>query len=167
MGVSWIQANAFCDWLTKHKINTQQSKNKIAEGGKARLPTEAEWDYAAKLNSFENDKTGDEAKIERIFPTYVLAGNKGKIGLYNMADNVSEWTLTSYYEGARNFQNRFNPDIQWGTPDSKSTSQRRKVVRGGSWKDSPVLLTPHNRSYDDMGATHSYLGFRIVVNLPQ
>ncbi len=167
VGVSWIQANAFCDWLTKHKINTQQSKNKIAEGGKARLPTEAEWDYAAKLNSFENDKTGDEAKIERIFPTYVLAGNKGKIGLYNMADNVSEWTLTSYYEGARNFQNRFNPDIQWGTPDSKSTSQRRKVVRGGSWKDSPVLLTPHNRSYDDMGATHSYLGFRIVVNLPQ
>lgn len=167
VGVSWIQANAFCDWLTKHKINTQQNKSKIAEGGKARLPTEAEWDYAASLNSFENEKAGDEAKIERIFPTYVLAGNKGKTGLYNMADNVSEWTLTSYYEGARNFQNRFNPDIQWGTPDTKSTSQRRKVVRGGSWKDSPVLLTTHNRSYDDMGATHSYLGFRIVVNLPQ
>lgn len=184
VGVSWMQANAFCDWMTKHKINPLQAKNKMAEGGKCRLPTEAEWVYAAALNqgkapdrenpdkkpskkAKDKDNTNTTAVAEKIFPSSVYDGQKGEIGLYNLADNVAEWTGTSYYEGGENFQNRFNPDIQWGTPDSKSLSIRRKVVRGGSWKDSPVLKTSDNRSYEDMAATHSFLGFRIVVNLPQ
>ena len=180
VGVSWMQANAFCDWMTKHKINTHQAKSKMAEGGKCRLPTEAEWMYAASLDNGDNPSgegdgnarrrgRNDNADLvkEKIFPTYVFEGQKGRMGLYNMADNVSEWTITSYYEGAENFQNRFNPDIQWGTPDSQSASKRRKVVRGGSWKDSPVLKTTSNRSYEDMAAAHSFLGFRVVVNLPQ
>ncbi len=75
--------------------------------------------------------------------------------------------ITSYYEGGENFQNRFNPDIQFGTPQSQSKFQRRKVLRGGSWKDSPSLVTTSNRSYEDMDATHSYIGFRVVINLPE
>ncbi|MFV0605003.1 MAG: SUMF1/EgtB/PvdO family nonheme iron enzyme [Niabella sp.] len=184
VGVSWMQANAFCDWMTKHKINVLQTKSKMAEGGKCRLPTESEWMYAAGLNnglysqnthqqkSKKEKKNSDKKEQkedgkEKIFPVYVQEGKKGNIGLYNMAENVAEWTGTSYYEGGENFQNRFNPDIQWGTPNSKSAAVRRKVVRGGSWKDTPVLKTTDNRSYEDMGATHSFVGFRIVVNLPQ
>lgn len=168
VGVSWNQANAYCDWMTKHKIQEYQNKNKLAEGGKCRLPTEAEWEYASSLNATENNKPAEgEAAQGRIFPVYVNSSKKGEAGLYNMADNVSEWVVTSYYEGGENFQNRFNPDIQFGTPQSQSKFQRRKVVRGGSWKDSPSLVTTQNRSYDDMDATHSYLGFRVVVNLPQ
>lgn len=183
VGVSWTQSNAFCDWMTKHKIITHQVKNKMAEGGKCRLPTEAEWMYAASLNNGTNrsgngednssrrrnsgKNDDDDVVKEKIFPVYVQQGKKGEIGLFNMADNVAEWTVTSFYEGGENFQNRFNPDIQWGTPNSTSAAVRRKVVRGGSWKDTPVLKTTDNRSYEDMAATHSYLGFRIVVNLPQ
>lgn len=184
VGVSWKQANAFCDWMTKHKILSKQSKNKGNAGGKARLPTEAEWEYAVSLNSKDKPATPPEAEREesaetiskgktaipgegKIFPVYVKGAKKGDFGLYNLGDNVSEWTTTSYYEGGENFQNRFNPDIQWGTPESESKAQRRKVIRGGSWKDTPTFMTTDNREFDDMDASHSYLGFRIVVNLPE
>lgn len=177
VGVSWNQANAFCDWLTKQKINTYQAKNKVSEGGKCRLPTEAEWAYAASLDVEESTKKSKkknkkseetESNVQgKIFPAYVNDSKKGDAGLYNMADNVSEWMTTSYYEGSENFQNRFNPDIQFGTPQSQSKFQRRKVIRGGSWKDSPSMATTANRTYDDMDASHSYIGFRIVINLPE
>ena len=176
VGVSWNQANAFCDWMTKQKINTYQTKNKLAEGGKCRLPTEAEWAYAASLNNADDPEKTSEADSNgavdpnaegKIFPVYVNDRKRGEAGLYNMKDNVSEWMITSYYEGGENFQNRFNPDIQLGTPESQSKFQRRKVLRGGSWKDSPYLISTKNRSYEDMDATHSYIGFRVVINLPE
>lgn len=171
VGVSWKQANAFCDWMTKHKIYIEQGKNKNSQGGKCRLPTEAEWEYAATLNEVDatNAKRKQDAAdvSEKLFPEEVEAGSKGKLGLYSMADNVSEWTLTSYYEGGESFLNRFNPDIQWGTPDSESKLKRRKIIRGGSWKDIPSLTQPEARSYEDMDAAHSYIGFRVIVNLPQ
>lgn len=176
VGVNWNQANSFCDWMTKQKIYDYQKKNNLAEGGKCRLPTEAEWAYAASLDenaetaNKKANKKDDEAQPEiqdKLFPAYVNNSKKGKAGLFNMADNVSEWMITSYYEGSENFQNRFNPDIQFGTPESQSKFQRRKVIRGGSWKDSPSMVTTNNRTYDDMEAAHSYLGFRVVVNLPQ
>jgi len=178
VGVNWNQANSFCDWMTKQKIYDYQKKNKMAEGGKCRLPTEAEWAYAASLDENSeaaNKKAKNQGKDgaqegviqDKIFPAYVNNSKKGSAGLYNLADNISEWMITSYYEGSENFQNRFNPDIQFGTPESQSKFQRRKVIRGGSWKDSPSMVTTDNRTYDDMDATHSYLGFRVVVNLPQ
>ena len=181
VGVSWKQATAFCDWMTKHKINVLQRRNKKSVGGKCRLPTETEWLYAAKLNQLDADNKVEDTKNDKIatsdssivftkgniFPVDVNNAPKGKIGLYNLTDNVMEWTNTSYYEGGENFTNRFNPDIQWGTPETESKAMRRKVIRGGSWKDTPKFLTTSNRSYDDMDATHSYLGFRIIVNLPE
>ncbi|WP_169818788.1 T9SS ring complex lipoprotein PorK/GldK [Niabella ginsenosidivorans] len=187
VGVSWKQASAFCDWLTKHKILEKQKRKAGNAGGKARLPTEAEWEYAASLNARNapkkeadtlakgagaDDQIAENTKVAipgegKIFPVYVRGAKKGAYGLYDLADNVSEWTTTSYYEGGENFQNRFNPDIQWGTPESESKSQRRKVIRGGSWKDTPTFMTTENREFEDMDASHSYLGFRIVINLPE
>ena len=206
VGVNWKQANAYCDWFTKQRIYAEQRSMKMAVGGQCRLPTEAEWAYAADMN--ENGTKADREKLkeelakeaqkekrkaarkhknkksdqsaaadssaagrtdedETLFPQNVTYGMRGRFGIFGMPDNVSEWTNTSYYEGGDNFENRFNPDIQWGKIDSDSKSKRRKVVCGGSWKDTPQFKSVYNRFYDDMDEAHSYIGFRVVVNLPQ
>lgn len=195
VGVSWKQATAYCDWFTKQRIYREQRDHKMSVGGQCRLPTEAEWAYAASLNDKELNKSRQAAAVEgsaeakpkksdrknkrdqteepvslqgnKLFPEKVIDGKHGDFGIYNLADNVSEWTNTSYYAGGANFENRFNPDIQWGTIDSESKSKRRKVIRGGSWKDTPQFTTVSNRFYEDLGLAHSYIGFRVVVNLPE
>lgn len=179
VGVSWLQANAYCDWFTKQRIYREQRRRKMPADGVCRLPTQAEWAYAASLNDDNSDvkanrrnKVGKDKKQEeglqgnKLFPEMVIRNKEGGYHIYGMAGNVSEWTNTSFYEGGINFVNRFNPDIEWGSTDSKSKFKRRKVVCGGSWKDIPQLTTTSNRFYEDMDNAHSYIGFRVVLNFP-
>jgi formylglycine-generating enzyme required for sulfatase activity len=109
-----------------------------------------------------------EVEPDAFLPLNTMDRRIGKYGLSDMANNVSEWTATSYYDGGMNFETRFNPDLQWSSINSESKYQRRKVVRGGSWKDIPRYKTFNNRFYSDMYDDHSYIGFRVVVvNLPE
>ena len=59
-----------------------------------------------------------------------------------MAGNVSEWTSTAYYENNYGFVWDLNPDIQYNAADSDPITLKRKVVRGGSWKDVAYFLRP-------------------------
>lgn len=186
VGISWKQAIAFCSWRS-HYLNSFLERKKKAVESDFRLPTEAEWEYAAR-----------GGRTQSMFPwgNYYLRNKKGCLlanfkpgrgnyaedggfytvradaywpndwGLYNMSGNVSEWTSSLYYEGGYNFQHDMNPDIRWNAKDSDPPRMKRKVVRGGSWKDVGYYLQTGTRNYEYQDTSKSYIGFRCVIDLP-
>jgi len=186
VGVNWKQANVFCEWRT-HYLNSFLDKRHLATESDFRLPTEAEWEYAAR-----------GGRSQSMFPwgNYYLRNKKGCLlanfkpgrgnypedggfytvradaywpndfGLYCMAGNVAEWTSSFYYEGSYNFQHDMNPDIRWNAKDSDPPRMKRKVIRGGSWKDVGYFLETSTRTYEYQDTAKSYIGFRCVIDLP-
>ena len=186
VGVNWNQATVFCEWRTQY-LNAKLESEKKATESDFRLPTESEWEYAAR-----------GGRSQSMFPwgNYYLRNKKGCLlanfkpgrgnypedgafytaradaywpndfGLYCMAGNVAEWTSSVYYEGAYNFQHDMNPDIRYNAKDSDPPRMKRKVIRGGSWKDVGYFLQTSTRTYEYQDTAKSYIGFRCVIDLP-
>jgi len=83
-------------------------------------------------------------------------------GLYDMAGNVAEWTSTAFYEAAYDAIHDFNPEIQYDATIDDPPVMKRKVIRGGSWKDIKYFLRNSTRSYEYQDTAKSYIGFRCV-----
>lgn len=186
VGVSWKQATAFCEWRTLYLNSFLEAKKRMTESD-FRLPTEAEWEYAARggrsqvpfpwggpylrnkkgclLANFKPGR-GNYPEDGGMYTVRADAYWPNDFGLYNMAGNVAEWTSSLYYEGAYNFQHDMNPDIRWNAKDSEPPRMKRKVVRGGSWQSVGYFLQNSSRSYEYQDTTKSYLGFRCVIDLP-
>ncbi|MBN8785927.1 MAG: SUMF1/EgtB/PvdO family nonheme iron enzyme [Terrimonas sp.] len=186
VGVNWKQAVAFCEWRTKY-MNAYLESEKRTQESDFRLPTEAEWEYAARggrsqapypwggyylrnkkgclLANFKPGR-GNYAEDGGLYPVRADAYWPNDFGLYNMAGNVAEWTSSFYYEGAYNFQHDMNPDIRWNAKDSDPPRMKRKVIRGGSWKDVGYFLQTSTRAYEYQDTAKSYIGFRCVIDLP-
>lgn len=186
VGVSWKQASAFAEWRT-HLLNSFLENKKRTTESDFRLPTEAEWEYASR---------GGRSQSMFPWGNYYLRNRKGCLlanfkpgrgnypedggfytvradaywpndfGLYCMAGNVAEWTSSLFYEGAYNFQHDMNPDIRFNAKDSDPPRMKRKVIRGGSWKDVGYYLQTSTRNYEYQDTTKSYIGFRTVIDLP-
>ena len=186
VGVNWMQASAFSEWRTHYLNSFLISKNRVQESD-FRLPTEAQWEYAAR-----------GGRSQSMFPwgNYYLRNKKGCLlanfkpgrgnypedggfytvradaywpndfGLYCMSGNVAEWTSSIYYEGSYNFQHDMNPDVRWNAKESDPPRMKRKVIRGGSWKDVGYYLQTGTRTYEYQDTTKSYVGFRTVIDLP-
>jgi len=177
VGVSWEQAKAFAHWRTMVKNQYQRSKkNNNQTVANFRLPSEAEWEYAARgglasatypwggpttldskgcfLANFKPNR-GDYAADNALYTVEAESYWPNDYGLYNMAGNVSEWTDSSYDKGAYNFDSGLNPNV------SDSTNLR-KVIRGGSWKDIAYFLRVSARDYEYKDTKRSYIGFRTV-----
>jgi len=176
VGVTWDQANAFCNWRTKKKNDYLRGKRNPTTVPVFRLPTEAEWEYAARgglmfskypwggpsavsdrgcfLANFKPVR-GDYAVDGALYTVEAKSYNANDYGLYNMAGNVSEWTssaynLSSYYMGST-----MNPNVE-------DRNNKKKIVRGGSWKDVAYYLEVGTRDFEYADTARSFIGFRTV-----
>ena len=177
VGVSWKQAKAFCAWRTLNKNTYVKSKKKKQDlVNSFRLPTEAEWEYAARgglqsatypwggpyakndrgcyLANFKPNR-GDYAADGALYTVEAKSYDPNGYNLYNMAGNVAEWTDSSYDASAYEYVSTMNPNV----PDG---SNMRKVVRGGSWKDVSYILQVSTRDFEYADTARSYIGFRTV-----
>ena len=128
-GVSWWDARSYAEWAGK------------------RLPTEAEFEYAARGGLFgQNFYWGDEpdtahanyAKSEHQAPVAVESYAPNPFGLHDMAGNVSEWVSDRYnaeYFAAAPLENPRGPE-----------KGRFRVIRGGGWHTGPGCMAQHFRN---------------------
>ncbi len=183
VGVTWEQANAFCAWRTEYLLKGLGAAARYVQ--RYRLPTEAEWEYAARgkdQNEFPWEQaetaTGDGCFFANFKPdngNYTKDGNlitsKGGIyqansnGLYDMAGNVAEWTSTIFTEAGVQSMNDINPQLRYNAAKEDPYRMKKKSVRGGSWKDPESYIRSAWRSSEYQNQPRSYIGFRCVRSL--
>ncbi|MFT4521200.1 MAG: sulfatase modifying factor 1 [Bacteroidia bacterium] len=186
VGVNWHQANAFCDWRTRIMQRYWDSEEMpLTEHW--RLPTEFEWEYAARggrdnnmypwggpytrnskgcfLANFKPNR-GNYMDDGGLYPVRADSYFPNDYGLYNMAGNVSEWTINAYAESTQQFSHDLNPDYRYNADEKKDGEDyltlSRKVIRGGSWKDIAYFIQNGSRTYEYQDTCKSFIGFRCV-----
>jgi formylglycine-generating enzyme required for sulfatase activity len=155
VGVSWFEARAYCAWLSAQTGNSY------------RLPTEAEWEAAARGEQGWQYAYGQEygaadcntfeTHVRRTTPIGVFPGGQTPAGITDLSGNVWEWTSSQY---------RPYPYDPADGREDPADAEIRRVLRGGSWDNfrsdaraaSRYDLTPDLRL--------NYLGCRVVVRRP-
>ena len=180
VGVSWEQANAFCEWRTSFLQNGLGPQARYIQ--RYRLPTEVEWEFAARgiegnkypwksaLSMDENGcfyanfkpERGNYTKDGSLITTRVGSYKPNSSGLYDLAGNVAEWTSTLYTEAGILQMNDVNPELSYNAAIEDPYYMKRKVVRGGSWKDAEKFIESSWRAYEYQNEQRSYIGFRCV-----
>jgi serine/threonine protein kinase len=175
VGVSWQDAIMYCAWLA------------LKGAYKYRLPTEAEWELAGRGGnnaikySWGNGapllalggNVGDEA-LKNVFPdwpiiwrayndNYAFTAPVGKfganvLGVFDMTGNVSEW-CSDWYEGS------YYQKQEWDRPAGPLRGTE-KVIRGGSWSDTPAKLRIAYRRSAPPTFRSNNLGFRVAASAP-
>ena len=175
VGVTWKQAKAFAAWRTLYK-NSNQKKRDREFVNSFRLPSEAEWEYAARGGIqggdfpwggpyTKNDRgcflanfkplRGDYAADQALYTVEANSYEPNDYNLYNMAGNVAEWVDSSYEAASYDYNSTMNPLVN-------DPTNQRKVTRGGSWKDVAYFLEVSSRNYEYADSARSYIGFRTV-----
>ncbi len=175
VAVSWNDVRAFCDWLNKR----EKAAGRLPDGYEYRLPTEAEWEYAARGGSEGKKKTytvspaGQEVEwyyrtgsdyLKEVAWYYETSGKKphvvgekkaNELGIYDMLGNVSEWCLDSYGE---DYYRKSPKKFPVNTSDAEF-----RVNRGGNWNSCAADCRPVRRYRNAPSFRSDIIGFRLVL----
>ncbi len=182
VGVSWEQASAYANWRTDFLRRSLGREGVYVEP--YRLPTEAEWEYAARAGKSGNmypwdgdlplteeqgcfyanfkPQEGNFVQDGQLITSKVGTYSPNAFGLYDMAGNVSEWTSTAYSESIDRITSDLNPEYRYDAALEDPYRMKRKIVRGGSWKDVAHNVRSDIRMWEYQNEQRSYIGFRCV-----
>ncbi|MBN2858520.1 MAG: SUMF1/EgtB/PvdO family nonheme iron enzyme [Candidatus Delongbacteria bacterium] len=157
--VSWIQAVEFCNRLSEieglqqcYRISDDDITCNFNANG-YRLPTEAEWEYAAKGGKQSSvSKSGVSGRCLCDGPVNVGCTAPNGLGIYDMSGNVYEWCWDWY---------GLYPDSSESDPSGPENG-RLRVARGGSWLSSEKNCEVNFRNMFEPAHNYSFVGFRIV-----
>lgn len=155
--VSWDDARRYTEWLSG------------VTGQHYRLPTEAEWEYAARGGTTTRYAWGEAmlpgrsgcrgcgATTDLQNPPWVGAYPANAFALYGMGGGVAEWVADCWH---RDYQGVPEDGSQpWGAPDC-----RTRVLRGGSWMEEAAAVRPASRESYDASVRYPTHGFRVALS---
>ena len=154
--LSWTDTQQFVEWLSKA---TQKP---------FRLPTEAEWEYAARGGTRSKFWWGDQLQAsmanckgcnepyETSQPLNVGSFKPNPFGLYDMGGNIHQWVADCWHE---NYQGAPSDGSAWVEDDCQS-----RVIRSGSWKNDPSYVRPSNRDHYDATVRYPTHGLRVAYS---
>lgn len=148
LGVSFREGERFAAWLSKKT------------GKRYRIPTEAEWEYAARggaASAYWWGERYESGKVATGAPATVGSHAANGFGLHDVTGNAREWVADCY---VNNYVNA--PD------DGRAVTEGdcgKRVVRGGAWTNPPADLRVANRSRIDAGVRAQYMGLRVAADL--
>lgn len=182
VGINWMQARAFCYWRS-HLRNTWLSTQEYAQEHEFRLPSEAEWEWAARgdlelaafpwggyypanengcfLSNFKPQR--GNYKADGYAKTAIVGHyHPNDYGLFDMSGNVSEWCDDAFDKSSVNFTHDLNPHYRYYARKDDTPEKKRKVIRGGSWKDISHYTTVFTKDFEYQDTCKAYIGFRCV-----
>ena len=183
VGVTWTQAKAFSVWRTQIYHSWLQSNGDLFVND-FRLPLESEWERAARGDLEQSQFPWGGPYIRNASGCFlanfkpmrgryfedggfhtvkVYSYNPNGFGLYCMAGNVAEWCSTAFDESQYEFGHDMNSDYEYEAKDGDHPVKKRKVIRGGSWKDIGYYLNNSTRTFEYQDSAKSYIGFRNVM----
>ncbi len=162
--VSWNAAAAYCQWLTRRV-------QAVLPGYAARMPSEAEWEWAARggLRGMPYPLGGKPGGAVFYAPGITVPRTAGTsepngYGLRDMMGNVWEWCADPFFVNAgllSSLDPRTSAGLEKALPDSTD-----RVVRGGAWADQPGTDKVYTRGAQPADWCTPYLGFRVALARP-